>query len=146
MEKYEYPQETTPRTPKLPRVVHVRGGVVIFDLTRALARGQSRIPPTIPTGSHKTTVSWLCERRIKSSSFLHEITSAAQQPVFFTRSAQPIHLSHASCLDLFLHEWGQQNGIRDGGTSYAESSKPAYHGFVRPCILNPQFPCAECST
>ena len=45
------------------------------------------------TGPQKTMESRLCERRTNSSLFPQEITSAAQQPVFFTRSAQLTHLA-----------------------------------------------------
>ena len=53
------------------------------------------------TRSHKTTESRLCERSTNSSFFVEEITSAAQQPQFFTISAQLTHLTKVCCSDLF---------------------------------------------
>ena len=57
---------------------------------------------TLPcTGSHKTTVSRLCESQGRGSFFLKEIATAYQHFLCLKRSAQLTHLTKVSCSDLF---------------------------------------------
>ena len=87
----------------------------------------------LTTGSHKTTVSRLCEGQGWGSFFLKEIATAYQHFLCLKRSAQLTHLTKVSCSDLFYHDSYKQNISWGSGTFCLAFTQPAYCGFVRPC-------------
>ena len=85
--------------------------------------------PRTSTGSHKTTVSRLCESQGRGSFFLKEI-AASQHFLCLKRSAQLTHLTKVICSDLFYHDHYIQNMSMGSGTFFLAFTQPSYHGFV----------------